>query len=236
MSDSQAIRDANLVYLNERGFKPATWMPLPCEVGKASEEDGFAGGTLRPAVEIAQRLLCHAAVFAWSAAPGPFGPKIAAFMDNNDLRALMTDDELEIVNMSKDDANAEFADSVGWRLENMWPLAWLLGAAVEPSATAGQLSDEVSGPLMGLFVPDFAITAAELVDAGSSPAIADVVKLKDRHYLAHNAVRAGQLGDRDKLPTGFDPIADGGAIHERRHSLTWALSPGTDWDDTDLST
>lgn len=29
---------------------------------------------------------------------------------------------------------------------------------------------------------------------------------------------------------------DGGAIHERRHSLTWILSPGIDWDDTDMST
>lgn len=30
------------------GFKPATWMPLPCAVGSRSEETGFAGGTLRP--------------------------------------------------------------------------------------------------------------------------------------------------------------------------------------------
>jgi hypothetical protein len=25
-------------------------------------------------------------------------------------------------------------------------------------------------------------------------------------------------------------------VHERRHALTWALSPGTPWDETDLST
>lgn len=31
-------------------------------------------------------------------------------------------------------------------------------------------------------------------------------------------------------------VFDGGAIHERRHALTWAISDGVSWDDTDLTT
>ncbi len=54
-------------------------------------------------------------------------------------------------------------------------------------------------------------------------------------YCLHNAVRSAQCGD-DTVPPGFDPIGNGGVVHERRHSLTWMLSKGIEWDDTDLST
>ena len=89
---------------------------------------------------------------------------------------------------------------------------------------------------MGLFLPEFTISCDSLLVQGNTQAIEDIVRMEDRFYLAHNAVRSGQTGEAGMLPAGFDPIGDGGAIHERRHSLTWALSPGTAWDDTDLST
>jgi hypothetical protein len=31
-------------------------------------------------------------------------------------------------------------------------------------------------------------------------------------------------------------VGEGGVVHEHRHALTWVLSPGTLWEDTDLST
>jgi hypothetical protein len=48
----------------------------------------------------------------------------------------------------------------------------------------------------------------------------------------HNAVRSAQLGE-DTVPEGFHPIANGGVIHERRHALTWAISPGVSWEKTE---
>lgn len=137
--------------------------------------------------------------------------------------------------LSKSDATAQFAEVVGWRLENMWALAWLLGLAEEPSAIIGQLPPEVSGLLMGLFLPDFTATVATLTSGDLQP-VEEVIRAEDLFYLAHNAVRSGQLGELDRIPEGFDPIGSGGAIHERRHSLTWALAPGTRWHETDLST
>lgn len=56
-----------------------------------------------------------------------------------------------------------------------------------------------------------------------------------RFYCCHNAVRSAQLGGKT-VPDGFHPVMNGGVIHERRHALTWCLSPGVAWDDTDLST
>ena len=236
MTTPQEIRDTNIAFLNERGFKPATWMPLSCAVGVASDETGFAGGTLRPEIEIANRLLCHCAVFAWGAAPPDFERRITDFIAANDLRKWMTEDEFEIVNTSKDDDSAQFGHVVGWRLENMWSLAWVLGVADAPSATTGQISQDTSGALMSLFLPAFAVTAEALLAQGQTQPIEKIVQMEDLFYLAHNAVRAGQTGHPEQLPDHFDPISDGGAIHERRHSLTWSLAPGTEWDETDLST
>ena len=64
----------------------------------------------------------------------------------------------------------------------------------------------------------------------------EVAQLEDEFFCTHHAVRSAQLGRTSKVPDGFDPISDGGLIHERRHSLSWVLSPGVSWDDTDLST
>lgn len=236
MTTPQQIRDENLAFLNEHGFKPATWMPLPAEVGQPSEETGFAGGTLRPEIDIANRLCCHCAVFAWGSAPPDFEQPIKDFIDNNNLRPHMTDEELALVDMPKNEATEQFSHLVGWRLENMWSLAWMLGLAEEPSATTGQLPEEVTGGLLSFFLPGFDVTPQDLIERGETQPVESVVRMEDLFYLSHNAVRSGQTGHLDQLPDGFDPIADGGAIHERRHSLTWALAPGAEWDETDLST
>ncbi|MEZ6088507.1 MAG: DUF4272 domain-containing protein [Pirellulaceae bacterium] len=236
MTTPQKMRDANIAYLNNHGFKPATWMPLPCAVGGRSDETGFAGGVLRPEIEIANRFLCHCAVFAWGSAPSDFEATISSFIEANDLRQWMTEDELGIVNTSKDEAHSQFAHVVGWRLENMWSLAWIMGLADAPSATTGQITQEISGSLMSLFLPGFSVTAKGLLGQGQTQPIEQIIQMEDLFYLAHNAVRAGQTGRSEQLPDHFDPISDGGAIHERRHSLTWALAPGAPWDETDLST
>ncbi|MDX2015500.1 MAG: DUF4272 domain-containing protein [Myxococcaceae bacterium] len=65
--------------------------------------------------------------------------------------------------------------------------------------------------------------------------LSDLIQLEDLFYCAHNDVRSAQLGYAT-VPAAFHPVFDGGVVHERRHALTWALSPGVPWDETDLST
>ncbi len=175
-------------------------------------------------------------VFAWGSAPTPFEERISRFIKANDLRASMTEDELAILSMPKEEASAEYAHIVGWRLENMWSLAWVLGVAGAPSATEGQMAQETGDVLLSLFMPNMEISAADLVAERERPTIEAIVQREDLFYLAHNAVRGAQTGHKEQVPADFDPIADGGAIHERRHSLTWCLAPGASWDETDLST
>ena len=236
MKTPETIREENLAFLNEHGFVPATWMPLPPTVGKPSEEAGYSGGVLRPAREIAERFLCHCAVFAWGSAPEEFEQPISNFIAVNSLKAQMTPEEIGIVDMPKLSAREQFGNTVGWRLENMWSLAWLLGLLEQPSAIIGQLPNEVTQEMLALVLPEFDLTTDVLLARGEPAPVEAVIEAEDLFYLAHNAVRSGQLGKADAVPVGFDPIGDGGAIHERRHSLTWSLSPGTSWNDTDLST
>lgn len=63
-----------------------------------------------------------------------------------------------------------------------------------------------------------------------------VAQLDDLFYCAHNAVRSAKTGVKYAHPKGFHPILNGGVISEKRHALTWALSPSVAWDDTDLDT
>jgi Domain of unknown function (DUF4272) len=230
----KALREANLVFLNENGFRPATWLPLLPAAGQAAEPDGL-GGVLRPTKEIVHRYVALFGVFAWGSAPPDMEDAIAEFMASNDLLGAMADDDLPIVQLPKNDAMEQYQDTVGWRLENMWSLAWILGFAETPSAISGQLSDEISGQILEQFLPDLETTIDQLLQKSIVRSPEEVVRQNDLFYCAHNAVRSAQLGEKT-VPSGFDPIGAGGAIHERRHSLKWALSPGVSWDDIGLDT
>jgi hypothetical protein len=126
-------------------------------------------------------------------------------------------------------------DTIGWKLENMWALAWVLGFDPAPTLEAAQIHDEIIGKLFREFLPGLDQSIADLLAKSAPRQAADVVEMEYRFYCAHNAVRSAQLG-RKTVPKGFHPVIHGGAIHERRHSLSWCLAPEVAWEDTDLST
>ena len=238
---SQAEREANadpaavtlrqkvLAELNQEGFYPAEWMPY-----------ADLNRDLRPQADIAGRLLALAGVFAWATAPpeAVSRDQLQTFLKRNKLGRWTTDSERKILSLSRDDAKTEFAAMVGWRLENMWPLAWVLGFQRQPDIGSSQIGQDVIHAMLFDFIGGFDATIESLTEAGSIRSSEEVNALEDAFYCAHNAVRGAQFGNSEHqvVPPGFDPIADGGIVHERRHSLTWCLSPGTPWDDTDLST
>ncbi len=224
---ANAVREQSMDYLRERGFRPADWLPLPDVTLQ-----------LRPPEEIAGRLLALNTVFTWAAAPkeAVASADIRRQFRQERLRSWLTDEEYEIVRLLRQEALELHGGSVGWRLENMWPLAWVLGFEPEPTIEASQIGQDVSRGLMFEFLQGTEDTTAGLLERSKLRSSADVIELEDRFYCAHNAVRGAQLGSTDQVPDGFDPQVHGGVVHERRHALTWCLSPETDWDDTDLST
>ena len=224
--DIEVIRAQNLAWLTQRGFKVAPHLPM--------DRDTLRG--LRSVEEIATRLMALHVLFSWVAAPTE---KIATrtlreAAQKNDLKRVMTENELEMFKLGRHDAHTH-VDSVGWKLENMWGLAWVLGFDKEPPLDGEMIDGHTIKALTEGYLPKLGESVDVLMRRAKMQPLEKVARLEDRFYCCHNAVRSAQLGG-DTVPKGFDPVTNGGVIHERRHALTWSLSPGTSWEDTDLST
>jgi hypothetical protein len=208
------------------GFQPAKSLPLP-DVDRP----------IRPAGEVAARLMALDALFTWVAYPEKAATTagIKKYIDSNGLRDWLTEEESTIITLSRAKAHKAHVDTIGWKLENMWALAWVLGFDPEPGLEASQIGEDVTRPMFSEFLPGLDGTIDDLL-AKCSPRSADeVIAMEYRFYCAHNAVRNAQLG-RPGVPESFHPIIHGGAVHERRHSLSWCIEPEVAWDETDLST
>jgi len=229
--DPKRVAEREFIYrmLAERGFRCSKWLPL-----YRSEEHK---NILRPHEEIAGRLLALNALFLWVSAPeeAVATERLRTFVNQNAIETHLTPDERAILSLARTEANTAHADTIGWRLENMWALAWILGFDPAPPFFQGQLPNDIQDRMIFEFLPFLDVRISNFVETRRPRSPDEVGELEDVYYCTHNAVRSAQMGE-DTVPQEFHPIRDGGAIHERRHALTWSLSPGTDWDDTDLST
>jgi hypothetical protein len=189
---------------------------------------------LRPEAEIVRRIVSLHALSLWVAAP-PDKWSDAQIQDYLKSGNLLTADERAILQLSRTEARARHLDTIGWRLENLWALAWIVGFDLKPDLR-GQFE---GAELQGLFyswLPGPSKSSQDKFRQGLRlRSNQQVAELEDLFYCAHNAVRSAQLGAKT-VPANYDPVEEGGCIHERRHSLNWALSPGVNWQDTDLST
>lgn len=219
--EAQAIRGKSMATANSYGLHPAEWLPLP---------NKRTAKMLRPADEIARRLMgLHAAV-AWCCASEGLVSSLhlTQYIDNNELFEILTETEREIVNTERAQA-ANFRDQVGWYTENMWALAWVLGFGMTPGANGVPISSQVGPPLNRDFLELFDADRATIAEKCGLRPTAEVIALEDLFYCAHNAFRSLAMEHTDaRLPCGV--------VQERRHALTWALSPGVAWEHTDLST
>jgi hypothetical protein len=173
----------------------------------------------------------------WVTAPeSAFAAEVVQrYIERNGLRDHLTDEERAILDLPRPEAQGVHRDMIGWKLENLWPLAWVLGFEPAPTVEAAEIDPTLARELIAVFLGDLSGATDELLCKARPRPAAEVIRHEDRFYCGHNAVRSAQLGERT-VPEGFDPVAQGGVVHERRHALTWCLSPGVSWDDTDLST
>ena len=223
---AEELRARVFAELEGLGFRPARSLPLP-----------DPGRHVRPPEEIAARLMALDALFTWVAfsEEDVASERIESYVGRNGLRDWLAGDELAILSLPRAEAHESHVDAIGWKLENMWSLAWALGFEPEPSIESSQIRDDITRSMIYDFLPGLGRTVADLLARAAPRPAEDVIALEYRFYCADNAVRSAQLGGRT-VPEGFHPVVHGGAVHERRHALTWCVSPGVDWDDTDLST
>lgn len=220
------LRDKTFADLEALGFRPAKSLPIR-----------YVGQPVRPPGEIAARLMALDALFTWVAFPIDAVPteRVQGYLDRNGLRDWLTHEEAAVLALARPEAQANHVDRIGWKLENMWPLAWALGFGPEPGLGAAQVGEEITRPLFFEFLPGLGATVGDLIGKATPRPADELVALEYRFYCAHNAVRSAQLGG-DTVPPGFHPVVHGGAVHERRHALTWCVTPDVPWDETDLST
>ena len=216
--------------LKTEGFRSAPHLPT---FSQRSEETM----TLRPRREILDRLFCNYVVSFWITMPEEQLPskKLKTLIEKLGLTEKLTQKEKDILAMSRKDANARHMDGVGWKMENMFALAWILGMEMCPEVNDAQAGDAVAGALIPFITKELqSLVGGKPLKFTRSPL--EVIQLEDIFYCAHNAVRSAQTRAKNTVPKGFHPILNGGVISEKRHALTWALSPKVKWEDTDLST
>lgn len=216
------LRRANLSVCKEAGFKAAR--SLPTDLGRA----------LRPSIEIAKRLNAIKALVLWLMIPQESLPdeRLLNFISNNNLTDFMTDAEKSILTVSRDDEQAR--NSIGWKFENAWPLAWYFGYS-EPAIDGQMMTGDQMQEILKNHTCSLDGKVEEWMQNKETVSGEKLLEKEDLFYCLHNAVRSAQIGG-DTVPAGFDPVGNGGVIHERRHSLTWMVSAGVDWAETDLST
>lgn len=220
-----AMRERHYFSLAQRRFLCARWLPL----------ESFLTKQLRPLADILGRVNALNVLFHWVVFPQIEEPVLQAFIEKNHLQPFFTPSEQEILALPRSEAHETQLDNIGWKLENMWALCWVLGFDPAPPFYQGQMHIEISQAMILQFLPNFYGSSEIPAEQAQPRTLQEVGELEDLYYCAHNAVRSAQTG-KQSVPQDFHPIADGGAIAERRHALTWCLSPGVDWDDTDLST
>lgn len=196
-----------------------------------------ASTTLRPKIEVASRLLALHCLCFWVTFDDAkiSSAVLRQYLIDNELIKYFSPEELVVWKLSRNEAGEAHRDTIGWKLENIWALAWLLGFKFTPQFVGGQINNQMITELLQFLPHKFDISVTDFAEKCTLQSLVDVDQMEDLFYCVHNAVRSAQLGS-DSVPDGFHPIRDGGAIAERRHALTWALSPGVDWNDTDLST
>ncbi|WP_075343884.1 DUF4272 domain-containing protein [Tenacibaculum agarivorans] len=216
------LRLDNISVCLNAGFIPASSLPTEFE------------RELRPKIEIAQRLNAIKALVLWLMIPEENleSTILLTFIDNNELRDFMDEQEKEILNTPRDDEEAR--NAIGWKFENAWPLAWYFGYK-EPEITGEMMSGEQIQEILATFTCPLDEKMEEWIIDKETISEHQLIQKEDLFYCLHNAVRSAQLG-RETVPNGFNPMGNGGVIHERRHSLTWMLSKDTIWEETDLST
>jgi Domain of unknown function (DUF4272) len=212
-------RKAILDLLARSGFRPPD--PLP-EPRRAPD--------LRPLPDIAARLLALDTLFDWASfnGAGVHGRTIRRYGEENGVAAWLTGSEIEMWELPRKEARRQHVDYVGWRLENMWVLAWILGFEWPPGFDGRMITSREISELVRGYLPLPRPTVEELLAGAKPRARREVAAMEDLFLCVREAVRA------DAVPPEFDRRLGVTVLRERHQALAWSLSPGVDWDEVGI--
>jgi hypothetical protein len=192
---------------------------------------------LRPAEEIGRRLWAIKALILWVCFEERdlASEKVHHYIKANGLQHYLSKKETAIWQMPRDEANKHHLPDIGWSMEGAWSLAWMLGYKSAPDHAGFMIDDEHIKSIFYEFIPPITAGFMDWLGVKTMAKFEDIVFMEDIFYCVHNAARSAVIGRAGTVPEAFHPIINGGVIQERRKALTWALSAGSKWDDTDVS-
>ena len=117
-----AMRERHYFELAQRGFHCARWLPLETSSDKE----------LRPLNEILGRVNALNILFHWVVFTQIEDKILKDFIERNQLLQYFTASEQEILSLSRTEAQETHLNTIGWKLENMWALSWVLGFEPAP--------------------------------------------------------------------------------------------------------
>jgi hypothetical protein len=219
-------RQAILKVLGSQGFHVSSSLPT-----KKSYE-------LRPAEEIGRRLWAIKAMILWVSFEEQdlVSEKVQLYVKSNGLLRYLSKKETAIYQAPRTEANKLHMSDIGWSMEGAWSLAWILGYKPAPDHAGFMIDDEQIKAIFYEFIPPITAGFVEWLGGKTMLKFEDIVFMEDIFYCVHNAARSAVIGRKETVPEAFHPVENGVVIQERRKALTWALSAGFTWDDTDVST
>jgi hypothetical protein len=225
MNIPQKFRDAHVMQLRKMGFAVSRGLPL-------TDWDERAFDIAR----VAKRLLAIKLVFCYVCIPKDNLPTdtIQQCINTNKVGRFLTKAEREMMMMNRDESHQANVDKVGWKLENMLGLSWIMGFERLSELGLEMCSGDHAKNLLFHETPRIEMGIEQWMGSTHPRNVQQVMVAEDFYYCWHNAARNVAFSGA-KNPTGSPPEVLVGLIQERRMALTYALS-ACDWDDTDLST
>jgi hypothetical protein len=216
---AKEIRAESLDFLEPLGFFLPNTLPLP----NIKRE-------LRPKGEIVGRAMAMQTLFLYVALSEEQETSIALqdHAARNHLVSYWTAEERLVFALPRAEATAQYQASVGWLLEGLWSIAWVLGYSKKPTLDTEEIASEITQDIFLTFLPEVGTLLDDFFHSVTPHHVDEIITLEDRFFCARHAFSLSKQGG-ESSPKAFQSSFYGSIIAERQQALQWCLSPGKAW-------
>jgi hypothetical protein len=216
---AKEIRAESLDFLEPQGFFLPNTLPLP----DITRE-------LRPKSEIVGRAMAMQTLFLYVALAEEqeTAQALQDHVTRNGLTSYFTPGEALVFALPRAQATVQYQGSVGWLLEGLWSIAWVLGYAKKPTLDAEEITNVITQEIFLTFLPEVGTLLDDFFHSVTLRHVDEIITLEDRFFCARHAFSLSKQEGKPTFKT-FQSSFYGSIITERQQALQWCLSPGKPW-------
>lgn len=210
--DPQAVKKESETIILRAGGQICDWLPI------------IESKSTRPSEEIIGRaLILNAMLNIHFNAPVRV---IDDWVSRNNLSQHLTAREKELLSRDNDDLTEQETTDLYWYIEALWSLMWV------GSLTKDMPFDQPVEDSMASLVPNLQANedGSKFSQEMRIRTPDEIFKMLDLYFRLHWYARNGKINGDSTDPINLD------IVMERRKSLEWVMSPGTNWDSVVLNT